>query len=300
MSTPDNISDVEAIVTSLLPVPEYRQLCLELFREAIEYAHSCGGHTWGVRYYMRENRVRLLVGKPIIFTICDGNIWLALDKKLLETSKGITLSLENSESWVWQDMGDYQEYARLPSKNGYYTPSTDHDEIWPVIKKAHFVYIKNLCDTHPNLYKPTRKKNSLAVVDFLRSELNQPIRYPDYTESHLNLDLPEEILEPERYFEGTKKSINVNAYERDRKAREACIAYHGTKCQVCEIDLGERYGEVGDGFIHVHHLRPLKDIGEQYEVNPVEDLVPVCPNCHAIIHRREPPFGIDEVKAFLK
>ena len=61
----------------------------------------------------------------------------------------------------------------------------------------------------------------------------------------------------------------------------------------------EKYGEIGRDYIHVHHLVPIKEIGEQYEVDPIKDLRPVCPNCHAIIHRREPPFTIKEVQSFI-
>ncbi|RCW21458.1 HNH endonuclease [Ciceribacter lividus] len=86
------------------------------------------------------------------------------------------------------------------------------------------------------------------------------------------------------YIEGALKQIKVNAYERDRKARQACIDFHGTDCKVCGLDFGSRYGEIGTGFIHVHHVVPLASIGDEYEVDPVKDLVPVCPNCHAMLH----------------
>jgi len=60
------------------------------------------------------------------------------------------------------------------------------------------------------------------------------------------------------------------------------------------------YGEVGRDIIHVHHLKPLAEIGEKYRVDPINDLRPVCPNCHVIIHTRNPPYSIDEVMAILK
>jgi predicted HNH restriction endonuclease len=91
----------------------------------------------------------------------------------------------------------------------------------------------------------------------------------------------------------------VNAYERDPRARQLCIARHGTTCVVCGFSFAAVYGPVADGFIHVHHLRPLSELGGEYEINPDEDLRPVCPNCHAVLHRRVPAFSIDEVRAFL-
>lgn len=105
---------------------------------------------------------------------------------------------------------------------------------------------------------------------------------------------------PEHYPEGATKQVTVNAYERNRAARAACIDYHGTLCTVCDSDLAEFYGPVAEGFIHVHHLKPLSEIGERYTVNPETDLAPVCPNCHAMLHRRTPPYTIEELRAMIQ
>lgn len=102
------------------------------------------------------------------------------------------------------------------------------------------------------------------------------------------------------YYEGAVQQVIVNAYERNPQARQQCIAHYGTECIVCGFDFGEVYGEIGQDFIHVHHLRPLTDIGERYEVNPVTDLRPVCPNCHAVIHRRKPPYSIEDVQKMVQ
>jgi len=63
---------------------------------------------------------------------------------------------------------------------------------------------------------------------------------------------------------------------------------------------GKTYGDVGLEFIHVHHLRQLSEVGGEYEIDPITDLRPVCPNCHAIIHRRMPAYSLDEVTKFLR
>ncbi|MBI5669955.1 MAG: HNH endonuclease [Chloroflexi bacterium] len=112
--------------------------------------------------------------------------------------------------------------------------------------------------------------------------------------------LPEEVYPGFQYVEGAVRQITVNAYERDPKARRDCIKYYGTRCQVCDIDLGEKYGEVGERYIHVHHVRPLAEIGVTYTIDPETDLVPVCPNCHSIMHRRTPPFSVEEVRKMIR
>lgn len=112
--------------------------------------------------------------------------------------------------------------------------------------------------------------------------------------------LPEEVEEAEAIYEGTVRHISVNAYERSPEARRKCIAHYGTKCFVCGFDFAITYGEAGKDYIHIHHLRQLSEIGERYQVDPIRDLRPVCPNCHAIVHRRKPAYSLEEVKAFLQ
>jgi hypothetical protein len=103
---------------------------------------------------------------------------------------------------------------------------------------------------------------------------------------------PDEI-EDNNLFEGTKKQIIVNAYER---SSQECINEYGYKCAICEFDFEEKYGEIGKNFIHVHHIKPLSEIDEKYKINPIEDLRPVCPNCHAMLHKRKPAYSIKEIK----
>jgi predicted HNH restriction endonuclease len=107
---------------------------------------------------------------------------------------------------------------------------------------------------------------------------------------------PDENLSTGKYLEGNSKRIYVNIYERNPKAKKDCIAVYGTDCSVCEFNFQDNYGEIGENFIHVHHLEMLSSLGDNYEVDPVKDLRPVCPNCHAMIHKRNPPFTIEELK----
>jgi len=99
------------------------------------------------------------------------------------------------------------------------------------------------------------------------------------------------------YSEGAVTRVEVNRYERDRRARSACIAHWGTTCAVCATDFEQTYGAIGRGFIHVHHLRELAKVGASYKVDPVNDLRPVCANCHAMLHRRAPALTIRQLKA---
>lgn len=88
----------------------------------------------------------------------------------------------------------------------------------------------------------------------------------------------------------------ANKYERNQKARKQCVETKGNKCLVCGCDFESIYGEVGKGFIHVHHVVPISNIGKEYQPNVNTDLVPICPNCHYMLHRKDPPYTVEEMK----
>lgn len=125
------------------------------------------------------------------------------------------------------------------------------------------------------------------MLDGIAAGISQPFRFP------------EEVVE-QRFEEGSVKRVEVNRYERDSKARDACISIHGAQCCVCRFDFEEQYGETARGFIHVHHLRPLSECGPGYVPDPREDLVPVCPNCHAVLHLGNLCRSIADVRALLR
>jgi len=141
--------------------------------------------------------------------------------------------------------------------------------------------------TFAGLARPKEVKDT-SPVEVLWSFSLEAHRHPEI--------LPEEISEAEKIFEGAKKSVTVNVYERDPSARQKCIAYWGFACSVCGFDFFRTYGELGRGFIHVHHLKALSEIGKEYELDPINDLRPICPNCHAMIHRSSPAIAMDEIR----
>jgi predicted HNH restriction endonuclease len=98
------------------------------------------------------------------------------------------------------------------------------------------------------------------------------------------------------FYEGNDTRIPVTRYERNRTARRKCIEHYGAVCNVCGFDYGQAYGGLANGYIHVHHLLPLSHIKKTYRVDPIKDLRPVCANCHAVLHLRNPPFTIEELK----
>lgn len=89
------------------------------------------------------------------------------------------------------------------------------------------------------------------------------------------------------FYEGTSFKHSVTSYERNQQAREACLSHYGCTCQICGLNFETLYGEVGKGFIHVHHVNFISSFdGVEHKINPCEELIPVCPNCHAMLHRK--------------
>jgi hypothetical protein len=113
----------------------------------------------------------------------------------------------------------------------------------------------------------------------------------------------DELPDDEEFFDGAVSKVLVNRYERDPNARAACLQKLGCTCSVCDFDFGKAYGKIGAGFIHVHHRKPLALRKAEYRVNPTKDLTPVCPNCHAMLHRDRPwddPLSTDELRKIIR
>jgi 5-methylcytosine-specific restriction protein A len=100
--------------------------------------------------------------------------------------------------------------------------------------------------------------------------------------------------------EGARTQVVVNRYERSRVNRAVCLQLKGTSCCVCGINFEDVYGDIGRDFIHVHHIVPVAVMGEGYRVNPLRDLVPICPNCHSMAHRKSPPFSPEELSRMVR
>ena len=110
------------------------------------------------------------------------------------------------------------------------------------------------------------------------------------------MGFPDEV---DRYIEGATKQVLVNAYERNNEARSACLAHYGYSCVICGFNFESTYGAIGQNFAHVHHIRPISSIGQEHTIDPIEDLRPVCPNCHSMLHKSNPPFTISEMQEIM-
>lgn len=154
--------------------------------------------------------------------------------------------------------------------------------------------IAKFCEMYSN-------SNSLKTSDY-RKQFNKSYLLPiaKAFDPHLaDFPLAEEVLDSSELHEGAVRLISVNAYERNAEARRLCIEAHGSNCVICGFSFAAMYGDFAAGFIHVHHLSPIALRGGEYKVDPVADLRPICPNCHAVVHLRGGCLSIEELKGLI-
>lgn len=142
--------------------------------------------------------------------------------------------------------------------------------------------------SYPFVFHGWEKANGLFVWQ-IRSELVQAIKESglfDNTDVVKHEDGLDSNEFDESRPEGKVRVTYSRQYERDSKNRRTAIQLHGTKCQICGFDFGKFYGKRGEGYIEVHHIKPLYVNDEQVEVDPKKDLICVCSNCHRMFHRK--------------
>jgi 5-methylcytosine-specific restriction protein A len=142
-------------------------------------------------------------------------------------------------------------------------------------------------------------KNDQVKLDLVASNL-----ITNMLDSILILLEVEEISDVVPLFEaglpeGSKRVVEVNKYERSPINRARCLAYHGFNCKACNHNFSDKYGPIGDEYIEVHHIIKVSEMGAGYIVDPINDLIPLCSNCHAIVHRRDPPLTVEGLVSLL-
>ena len=153
---------------------------------------------------------------------------------------------------------------------------------------------EDLLQDFPEVAWNNLQSSGVRVADQVADELVE--RWLSHTGNQVEI-FPDETP---TFIEGGSKLVLVNRYERNAAARRQCLQIHGTSCAVCGFDGEKKYGGVGAGLIHVHHHVEVSTSKSKYEVDPEKDLVPVCPNCHAMIHRRRPAYSISEVQKMVR
>jgi predicted HNH restriction endonuclease len=148
-------------------------------------------------------------------------------------------------------------------------------------------------NNHPPLCATCWRKTPEGARKLNSYRKNPEIGSQPHTEI---VDLHKDAIDDQKLIEGSVSQVTINSYERNPKACRRCIEHYGASCYICSFNFGKNFGEIAKGFIHVHHLNPISEIQKEYEVDPIADLRPVCPNCHAVIHLGGKTRSIEEVK----
>lgn len=179
------------------------------------------------------------------------------------------------------------------------------------LKQNHY-FLKEIDPTGKDftkrLYKESLEKVLKTVPEKYKSDFyrgyhwNCEITKRARRTSNIDLNWDEETTHIETgAAEGRQITYYSTKYERSSQNRDAAIRIHGTKCMICGFDFKERYGELGENYIEVHHLKPLSSQNSEVIINPETDLICVCANCHRMLHRfKNYMVSVEELKQIVK
>lgn len=258
-----------------------RQICIGSMADSVRIAQVESPSSWGITLF--NDAVRLNVGLIEVLVYSKEHV------VCLVSSESISAKLiKHPDVHLEAPSGGIHRSVAVSASCSF--PSEKADELFSLVRESHHQLI---CAAAKGQINPAaRKAYSPGVTEFLAVETGHHITHPAYyrgeqvRSGHPNLV----------YAEGEARHVQQTVYERNPYARSACIQHYGHDCVVCGFDFGTFYGELGNGFIHVHHLAQLSKVARRRAVEPVRDLRPVCPNCHAMLHACKEPLSIEELK----
>ncbi len=265
---------------------EFRLTTLDILTQALLFANENAKNRWGIT--LLKSFIRLNVGKIEVLTIHKDCVHFVVDKNSLPND---ILDLVIQEFGQFESESVFKSVKNaFPLNLAYYSLA----KYYPKIIESFFSMIKSAAKT--SIHNMTANAHSPAVIEYcsiiLDKHLEQPFYYKNINENDLQI--------MEGYKEGKPNQITTNIYERNPLARKECIESFGWLCSVCGFNFEKIYGTLGKDFIHVHHLNPLAEISEPHLINPINDLRPICPNCHAMIHRyKDKTLTIKELKTII-
>lgn len=265
--------------------PGIRRVVAVLAADVIEHASSFGDAHWGVTPF-RDGQLRVNVGWTEILTAQLLQLRLIVDGR-----QARTLMLPDGAVLHERDEG-----------HGYY-PSIPESVCIELPYVSATLLERTAATLHPALLEAVRVAARRASGRGVKAGHSQEAQAELARLAGRRLPPPRYAFVPgeaapralER-MEGALRRVVGSEYERNPAARRACVEHYGATCAVCGFSFEAAYGEIGHGFIHVHHLVPLSSQGKAHHVDPVRDLRPVCPNCHAMLHSADPPLTIKELQ----
>jgi 5-methylcytosine-specific restriction enzyme A len=285
---PRRLSSAEAgeLVQSLIPKMHSRLRVLEAIAQSVRIANQVAPSKWGIR--INQKSIMLKVGFVETLTVSADWFHELVERRSIPTKlfkqKRVKFTL--------------RPYKNAP---GCDASNVDSDftyavEVYSRLFPAHTEAIRIAGKRHRRA--DTLKDHSPGLINYISRELKIRLPQPSWLDE--GVPLPEEISTGDYFYAGAGRRVLVNRYERDPQARALCIERYGSKCFVCGLLMADSYGPAATGLIHVHHLQPVSTHHRRVRIDPVRDLRPLCPNCHAVIHSVSPPFSIRTVQTMLR
>jgi 5-methylcytosine-specific restriction protein A len=227
-----------------------------------------------VSWRQREN---FAVGDMVLIYTTQPIAQITYLMEVIDVNLDISKYIDDKDYWV-----NVQDYENIASLNKF--------AIFKLVKMISCEKRLSFNNLNAHGLKSVRgtQRVKQELLDYILSVL-----------SSMDIIYPDEVKREECLFEGALLNVSVNKYERNAEAREKCIELKGCRCLVCGIEFEKIYGEIGKNFIHIHHITPLSSIKENYQIDYNKDLIPVCPNCHSMLHKKTPPYTIDELKKMM-
>ena len=228
------------------------------------YDHASAFQKWG--YIDWKQSAKFQIG-DIVYIYCTKPYKKVMYKTtVIETDKPFSKCQNDKE--FWYDLSQYESSKQKLFSRIKLLQQVDTDKL--------------------SLDNLKKRGLSTAPQGPIKLTSESLIKYMEqYFNDFFSEDFFTDISDNEQIHEGHKITVQANKYERSSVARGKCIEHHGCKCHICNLDFEKLYGEIGRNFIHVHHKIPLHTIKSDYCVDYKNDLIPVCPNCHAMLHRKE-------------
>jgi hypothetical protein len=215
--------------------------------------------------------------------ISKGNGFLVVVQEEINKYE-VTLIFENFA----KELSDYAEKNISKSNNPLRKLFDLNLNLTAVVHKH---YIETNLDPNTNKFE----KWDFKLIYKKVSDSNEADKFSDILISFILFIFPYKLDSED---EGSGKSETLTKYERSHLNRSLCLAYYGYNCRACFINLKEKYGDIARDFIHVHHLNPISESGI-IKPDPIKDFVPLCPNCHAIAHLKNPPLTVEEIQTII-
>jgi hypothetical protein len=259
-----------------------------LAREVIERAASLGPRRWGATPY--DDGIRINVGWTEILTAWSNHLCLVVDG-----SPFVNASLPLGVKKTRGGSGSRGFYPSVPGSIRVEIPyhplsrfKRTAQKLGPSLMSAVELAGRRRAG------RGVKEGHRQAVVQEIAALTGAALPSPGYAPSVRTVDT--QLVR----MEGALREVTASRHERNAAARLACVEHFGTSCLVCGFSFEDAFGDLGRGFIHVHHVVPLSARGRAYRVDPKRDLIPVCPNCHAMFHQETPPFSLTDLKARLR